>query len=89
MKRAVERAEATTTAVSTLTNTRIGTSTKNILYTHEPISKSKLRPWLQDFNYGGTYGVPEVKAQIKATNDVGLTSWLMWSPSNKYTVGAL
>ncbi len=89
MKRAVERAEATTTAVSTLTNTRIGTSTKNILYTHEPVSKNKLRPWLQDFNYGGTYGIPEVKAQIKATNDVGLTSWLMWSPSNKYTVGAL
>lgn len=88
MKRAVERAEATTTAVATLTNTRIGTSTPAV-YTHEPQSRLKLRPWIQDFDYGGTYDVAEVRAQIKATYDVGLTSWLLWAPSNKYTRGAL
>lgn len=49
----------------------------------------KLRPWLQDFDYGGDYDIPEVKAQIKATYDSGLTSWMLWSPSNKYTKGAL
>lgn len=49
----------------------------------------KLRPWLQDFDYGGNYDVKEVKAQIKATYDSGLTSWMLWSPSNKYTKGAL
>lgn len=49
----------------------------------------KLRPWLQDFGLGKTYGAAEVRAQIKATNDVGLTSWLLWSASNKYTKGAL
>ena len=49
----------------------------------------KLRPWLQDFDYGGDYDIPEVKAQIKATYDSGLTSWMLWSPSNKYTRGAL
>ncbi len=49
----------------------------------------KLRPWLQDFDYGGDYDVPEVRAQIKATYDSGLTSWMLWSPSNKYTKGAL
>ena len=49
----------------------------------------KLRPWLQDFNLLGVpYGVPEVRAQIKATNDVGLTSWLMWDAANKYSPGA-
>ncbi|MEK7185179.1 MAG: putative glycoside hydrolase [Patescibacteria group bacterium] len=49
----------------------------------------KLRPWLQDFDYGGNYDIAEVKAQIKATYDAGLTSWMLWSPSNKYTTGAL
>ena len=49
----------------------------------------KLRPWIQDFDYGGNYDIAEVQAQIKATYDVGLTSWMIWSPSNKYTVGAL
>lgn len=49
----------------------------------------KLRPWLQDFDYGGNYDIPEVKAQIQATYDSGLTSWMLWSPSNKYTTGAL
>ena len=52
-------------------------------------SAEKLRPWLQDFQYGGTYGVAEVRAQIKATYDSGLDSWMLWSPSNRYTLGAL
>lgn len=49
---------------------------------------SKLRPWLQDFDMGANYGVPEVRAQIKATYDIGLTSWLVWDAGNKYTTGA-
>lgn len=51
--------------------------------------KNKLRPWLQDFGLKNTYGEIEVRAQIKATNDLGLSSWILWSPSNKYTVSAL
>ncbi len=51
--------------------------------------KNKMRPWLQDFGLRVSYGPAEVRAQIKATNDVGLTSWILWSPSNKYTVSAL
>ncbi len=50
---------------------------------------SKLRPWLQDFGLRMDYGPAEVLAQIKATNDVGLSSWILWSASNKYTKGAL
>jgi hypothetical protein len=49
----------------------------------------KLRPWIQDFNLGANYGVPEIKAQIKALNDLGLHSFMVWSPSNKYTKGGL
>lgn len=50
---------------------------------------SKLRPWLQDFNLGATYGPDKVKAQIQATYDSGLTSWLLWNAGNKYTASAL
>jgi hypothetical protein len=50
---------------------------------------AKVRPWLQDFSIGKTkYDVTKVVAQIKATNDSGLDSWMMWDPSNRYTTGA-
>ena len=52
-------------------------------------SLAQLRPWLQDFDLGADYGAEEVRTQIKATYDVGLTSWALWSASNKYTIGAL
>lgn len=49
-----------------------------------------VRPWLQDFSlYGVTYGVEQVKAQIKAVEEQGYTEWLLWDPSLKYTEGAL
>lgn len=50
---------------------------------------SKIRPWLQDFDMGATYTQGMIQAQIKATYDNGLNSWLLWDPSNKYTPGAL
>lgn len=52
-------------------------------------SPLKLRPWLQDFDYGGDYGPEEVRAQIQATYDAGLTSWMLWDSSNIYTKEAL
>jgi hypothetical protein len=50
---------------------------------------SKLRPWLQDFHLGANYGADKVRAQIQATYDVGLTSWMIWNAGNKYTREAL
>jgi hypothetical protein len=48
------------------------------------------RPWLQDFSYRGvTYGVEEVKSQIKAAEEQGFTEWILWNASNNYTEGAL
>ena len=88
LKRGAEREVATTTAVKTLTNERIGTSTPAI-YTHEAVDINKIRPWLQDFDYGGNYGPVEVRNQIKATYDAGLNSWMLWAPSNIYTKEAL
>lgn len=49
----------------------------------------KIRPWLQDFDMGATYTKELVRAQIKATYDVKLTSWMLWDPRNKYTPEAL
>ncbi len=52
------------------------------------IPKEHLRPWLQDFNLGATYTPEMVGAQIQATEDVGLSSWLFWDPKNLYTESA-
>ncbi|MBI5138645.1 MAG: putative glycoside hydrolase [Candidatus Vogelbacteria bacterium] len=57
--------------------------------TNASSSPSKLRPWLQDFSLGTTYTPAMVKTQIKATYDSGLTSWMLWDPSNKYSESAL
>lgn len=88
MDEAVKRTIATTTIVQTFTNQRIGTSTP-ALYTHLGYDPNVLRPWLQDFDYGGDYDVEEVRAQIQAVYDAGLNSWMLWAPSNRYTRGAL
>jgi len=50
-------------------------------------SPSKMRPWLQDFDYPVTYTPDMVRTQIQATYDAGLNSWMMWDASNKYTRG--
>jgi hypothetical protein len=58
--------------------------TKNI---NQPISK--IRPWLQDFDLGATYTKDLIRAEMKATYNNGLNSWMLWDPSNKYTPSAL
>ena len=51
-----------------------------------------IRPYLQDFTAGYlgegmfiTYGPDEIKAQIQAVYDAGLTQWLLWSNVSRYT----
>jgi hypothetical protein len=53
------------------------------------LSIQQLRPWLQDFDYGGNYDVKEVRDQIQATYDSELDSWMLWAASNRYTRDAL
>ncbi len=50
---------------------------------------AKLRPWLQDFDLGADYTAELVRAQIQATYDAGLNSWMLWDPANRYTPAAL
>ncbi len=49
----------------------------------------ELRPWLQDNDYPVPYTPDMVRAQIQATYDVGLDSWLLWDAGNTYTRAAL
>lgn len=57
---------------------------------HASTTPLKLRPWIQDFSIGKVDYTPEmIRAQIQATYDSGLTSWLLWNASNRYTVEAL
>lgn len=83
MVEAVRRAIATSTPVAGLTQVRIGTSTP-ALYTKPIHDKLKLRPWLQDFDYGKDYTAQDILDQTRATYDAGLTSWFFWDPANKY-----
>ncbi|HHW11505.1 MAG TPA: putative glycoside hydrolase [Firmicutes bacterium] len=46
----------------------------------------KLRPWLQDFSLGNTYGPVQIQAQIRAVYDAGVREWLFWNPSCRYNV---
>jgi hypothetical protein len=46
-----------------------------------------LRPWLQAFSMGQPpYGRDEIRAQINATGDNGINTWLLWNPSISYEV---
>ena len=84
----MRRTIATTTPVETIGSERVA-STSPQLYTKTSYSAQKMRPWLQDFDYGGNYDVAEVRGQIQATYDAGLTSWMLWDPGNTYTATAL
>jgi hypothetical protein len=48
-----------------------------------------VRPWLQDFSLNGvTYGVTEVKAQIRAAEGQGYAEWIIWDPALNYATEA-
>lgn len=59
--------------------------------------RGEVRTWIQDFSianiYGCglavSYGEQEVKAQIKASEELGLTGFMLWNPTNNYTKKAL
>ena len=55
-----------------------------VLYTKDAYPASKIRPWLQSFDYPVTYTPAMVSAQIKANEDAGLSSYIFWDAGNKY-----
>jgi hypothetical protein len=84
MAEAARRAEATTTPVASFGAKPFGSSTPQ-LYSKQPHSRLKLRPWLQDFDYGKDYTAQDILDQTRATYDAGLTSWYFWDPANRYS----
>jgi hypothetical protein len=50
---------------------------------------AKYRPFYQDFDMGATYTADMVRAQIEAGYSLGINSWMLWDPANKYTPAAL
>ncbi len=73
---------------------------KNANATENPAShvlplKSKLRPWLQDFDLGATYDAAMVIREIQAVRDAAMAApklvdgWMLWDPTNEYTREAL
>jgi hypothetical protein len=99
MDRAVARTIATETSVRTLDGkpimkTEVVPATETTpettrevatgMYTKPAFDKQKIRPWLQDFDYGKEYLARDILAQTKATYDAGLTGWIFWDPANRY-----
>jgi hypothetical protein len=87
MRSGVDRAIATTSPIAAFTHTRIGT-TSPAVYKKPAYSSDVFRTWIQDFDYGGDYDAADVRAQIQASYDAGVDSWMVWAPSNRYTRGA-
>jgi hypothetical protein len=88
MSSGVERMKSETTPMEGFLHERIGTSTP-ALYRKPTYSGDRLRTWIQDFDYGGDYDAADVRAQIQASYDAGVMSWMIWAPSNIYTKEAL
>jgi hypothetical protein len=83
MSEAVRRTVATSTEIGSFAYTPIA-STSPQLYLKPSYPASKLRPWLQSFDYPVPYTPAMVAEQIKANEDVGLDSYFFWDPANKY-----
>jgi hypothetical protein len=88
MKTGVDRMKSETTPMQGFLHERIGTSTPAV-YKKPTYDGERLRTWIQDFDYGGDYDATDVRAQIQASYDAGVDSWMIWAPSNIYTRGAL
>lgn len=51
---------------------------------------ARIRPYLQSFSiFGVRYAAAEVRAQIRAVEDLGLTDWILWNASGRYPPDAL
>jgi hypothetical protein len=88
MKSGVDRMKSGTTPMQGFLHQRVGTSSPAVYY--KPIyGPEKLRTWIQDFDYGGDYDAADVRAQIQASYDAGVMSFMIWAPSNIYTKAAL
>lgn len=78
----VAREAATTTTLMSLAYIPIASTTPRLY--EKPSYVGKVIPWLQSFDYPVDYTPEMVAAQIKATNDARIDSYLFWDAANKY-----
>lgn len=53
-------------------------------------SRAEIRPYLQAFTLGAPrYGPEHVRAQIRAAEELGVTSWVLWNPRSVYERGQI
>ncbi len=51
---------------------------------------AEIRPYLQAFTLGAPrYGPEHVRAQIRAAEELGVTSWVLWNPRSVYDRGQI
>lgn len=50
---------------------------------------ARIRPYLQSFSIrGAIYRAPQLREQIRAVEDLGLTDWIFWNASGRYPADA-
>lgn len=91
MADAVRRTVATTTVNYSFVATPIASAstsspqaTSPQMYEKPSYPASKMRPWLQSFDYPVPYTPEMVQAQIEANEKSGLDSYVFWDAANKY-----
>jgi len=95
MQAGVDRMTSSTTPMEGFLHTPItytnasGTVISTGEYTKPVYTADKFRTWIQDFDYGGDYDAADVRAEIQASYDAGVMSFMIWAPSNIYTRAAL
>lgn len=52
-------------------------------------TRTSVRPWIQAFNIGATYGATNIRAQIDAIEQYENSGWLLWNAANRYTSAGL
>lgn len=63
---------------------------KNTQLQQQQKSAARVRPWLQDFTARWvknhqTYGMKQIREQIKAVKELGIDQYLLWNPSSTYS----
>ncbi|MDQ3932683.1 MAG: putative glycoside hydrolase [Actinomycetota bacterium] len=51
--------------------------------------RAKMRPWLEDFSLTVPHHPGRLTAQLRASYEQGVDSWLLWNAGNRYSVPAL
>lgn len=51
--------------------------------------RAQVRPWLQAFHMGATYGAVNIRAQIDNVEKYPNAGWLLWNAANRYTSAGL